>query len=101
MTASNRMDIEAIRVHVHDSEQVLQYIAATFAGLAVLARRRLQNNMIESYERIKRVIDFLTISIGWITCYIEFLYLDLEDRIYMYTKNVQFLKNRGEESMTL
>jgi hypothetical protein len=82
MTTSNSMDIEAIRVHARDSEHVLRYIAATFAGLAMLARTRLQNNMIESYERIKRVIDFLNISIGWITCYIEFLYLDLEDRIY-------------------
>ena len=94
MTTSDRMDIEAIRVHVRDSEQVLAHIAATFAGLAALARRRLQNNMIESYERIKRVVDFLTISIGWITCYIEFLYLDLEDIIYYVHEERPFLEEQ-------
>ena len=37
MTTSDRMDIQAIQEHDHDSEQALRYIAVSFTGLAVLA----------------------------------------------------------------
>ena len=102
MTTTDLMDIDSIRRQVIDYQDALSYIGGIFAGLTVLATTRLQQNLISSYNTIKKVIQLLSISIAWIACYIELLYLDIEDRLYFVHRIRRFTthQNRTIDDIT-
>lgn len=91
LTTSDRMDIDTLREHTLECQDALGYIASVFAALMALAQSRLHNHMMTSYHQIKRIIHFLDISVAWITCYIETLYLDIEDRLYFVHRERRFV----------
>jgi hypothetical protein len=51
-----------------------------FSGIAMVAHSRMLQSL--SYLQLKQAIDYICIAVSWIVCYIELMYLDIEDRLY-------------------
>lgn len=80
MTSTDSMDVDELRLQASDFEVVLGHVVGAFVTLSVIARSRVEQGL--SYRRIKEALDYICIAVSWITCYIEMLYLDIEDKIY-------------------
>jgi hypothetical protein len=80
MTTTDQMDLDDLRNLTMDMETVLAYISSTFAVLAMVARSRTEQNL--PIMHIKRVLDYLCIAVSCITCSLEMVYLDIDDRMY-------------------
>ena len=80
MTTTDSMDIDQIRLQIHDYESVLAHVASAFATFAVIARTRAMQNL--PIQQLKKAMDYLSMVVSWITCYLQLLYMDIEDRIY-------------------
>ena len=46
----------------------------------MMARSRMEQSL--PYQYIKDVMDYLSVAIAWIVCYIEMTYMDIEDKLY-------------------
>ena len=80
MSTTDSMDIDDLRILVHDYEGVLDHVASAFATIAVIARSRAQHNL--PIDQLQKSMDYLCLVSSWMTCYLETLYMDIEDRIY-------------------
>ena len=80
MTTTDAMDIDELRIQVHEYETVLAHIASTFATISMVARSRVMHSL--PIQSLKRTMDSLCLIVSWISCYLEMLYMDIEDRIY-------------------
>ena len=80
MTTTDAMDIDGLRLQAHDYETVLAYIASAFAAMTMMAKSRMEQSL--PYQYIKDAMDYLSVAIAWIVCYIEMIYMDIEDKLY-------------------
>lgn len=88
MTASDQMDTETLQTQALDFQTALGCIASVFAGLIALAQSRIRQNL--PCNHIQSVIRHLEASIAWIACYVEMIYLDIEDRLYCVHRRRRF-----------
>lgn len=82
MTTTNQLDIRALEVHAMDLEDALHYVVGAFVTATMVARTRFQEGAMNAYNRMKRLVDYLTLSIAWIICSLELIYLDIQDIIW-------------------
>ena len=80
MSTTDAMDIDDLQMLVHEYEGVLAHVASAFATIALIARSRATQNL--PYEQLQKSMDYLCLVSTWMTCYLETLYMDIEDRIY-------------------
>ena len=80
MMTTDSMDIDQTRLQIHDYESVLAHIASAFATFAIMAHTRAMQNL--PTQQLKIAMDYLSLAVSWITCYLQLLYMDIEDRIY-------------------
>ena len=80
MTTTDAMDIDELRIQVHKYEYVLAHVASVFATISMIARSRTMHSL--PIQSLKRTMDYLCLTVTWITCYLEMMYMDIEDRIY-------------------
>ena len=80
ITTTDRLDIEAMQLQAADFELALASIGAAFTALAIKAKSRLEQSL--PILKLKAVMDYLCIAVAWITCYLEMIYLDIEDRLF-------------------
>jgi hypothetical protein len=93
MTTTDRLDIESIRHQVIDYQAALGHISAMFAMLIIAAKAQIDQGIAITNTKLKLVINSLSLSISWIACYIELLYLELEDQLYFVHRRRRFVAN--------
>jgi hypothetical protein len=80
MTSTDAMDVDKLRLQASNVEVVLGHIVGAFATLFTIARSRMEQSLL--YRQVKEALDYLCIAVSWLPCYIEIIYLDIEDKIY-------------------
>ena len=80
MTTTDSMDIHELRLQAFDFETALGFITGAFATMTMTARARMQQHL--PIESIRIALDYISVAISWIVCYLEMIYMDIEDRLY-------------------
>ena len=92
LTTTDSLDIEDLRLAVHDYETALAYIASTFTTIALVAKSRQDQGL--SVGCHKKAMEHICVATTWIIAHIECLYLDIEDRLYFVHTVRPFQPNR-------
>ena len=95
MTTTDRMDMEALQHHAVDLEAVVGHLSTTCAALIQMAQIKAREGARSAFLRLRNVIQFISLSIQWIICSIELVYLDIEDRIYYVHQRRQFNQHQN------
>jgi hypothetical protein len=82
MTTTDLMDIEEIQVNIRDTQNLMQYFVSSYIALSMLMRSRMALGLFDAEGRLKELLKFVELSVNSIVCYMEMLYLDIEDRVY-------------------
>jgi hypothetical protein len=82
MTTSDQMDIEEIQVNILDTQNLVEFLVVSYMALSIIVRSRMALGLQDTVSRLKEVLTFIEISVASVVCYIEMLYLDIEDRLY-------------------
>jgi hypothetical protein len=82
MTTTNQMDIEDILEDIVHTQNLMEFLAASYMALSLLMRSRMALGLQHTVSCLKQILDFLDTSFASVVCYIEMLYLDVEDRLY-------------------
>lgn len=82
LTTTNQLDIRALEVHAMDLEDALHYVVGAFVTATMVARTRFQEGATAAHRKMKSFVEFLSLSIAWIICSIELIYLDIQDTIW-------------------
>ena len=80
MTTTDSLDTEDLRMKAAYYENALAHIASAFAALAAIAKSRLDQNL--SIVRTKTAMDYISVATQWLTCCIQRIYLDIEDKLH-------------------
>ena len=80
MTTTDRMDVEEMQLQASDFELALASIGSAFTAIAIQAKSRVEQSL--PIRKLRAVLDYLCFAVAWITCYLEMLYLDIEDRLF-------------------
>jgi hypothetical protein len=82
MTTTDLMDINEIHEDILHTQNFHQYLVNSYIALSLLRRSRIALGLHDTVRRLKEILSFLELSILSIVCYIEMLYMDIEDRVY-------------------
>ena len=99
MTTTDQMDIADLRIEALDYETALAYVASLFATLAMIVRARMEQAL--DHSKLSQVIQFLSVAVGWLTCHLEMVYLDIEDKLYFVHRQRRFTTPRFREISSL